>query len=587
MADHHAVHKTALTISESAFNSPEIIPHTMDMDDEKKPSESASASEGKGDDDDDSVSTSSTGSPITPSDDDDKALPPDADPTEILTEAMNQKEEGNAAFKSGDLTGASRLYRRGASALKPLNKVNSGDEQVKGLLLSLQNNLSMVCFKQNKAQMSRNIATKALAIDPVNVKALYRRAVAHRKLGDVDEARADLKNALKNDPSNTAVKRELLSIKKELEDSKKRQKQNLQKAFSSKGGGSFLYNDKEEEEKQKKEAKRVKKLKEKEAEKARKQEWEGSNIFRVANDDDPISWEDWEKARKKKEKEVDDERKKANKEEEMKRREERRKLKEAERAARKGEDSSSDEEEVLTERELQMMRGYKKTSDGRTTSYFNNELSDEQKALLGSIAPKRLDEPTTTSVPASAPTPVSTPTSTGGASGSAWNQAGTWEEKDTSDWCIACLRKHLETAIAAPAKASGYLAKIKEVKDLMGDASVALAGGKKRYIFDYHATVKFEVIRMGMNDGKGSDDDMTDQPDSKKVKVVASGTYKLPDINSTVPVEEIGVESAPGGPWKKWPSSVHQSNANECRDLLVGALKEGVMAFVAEFNAQY
>merc|ERR1711991_817101 len=43
------------------------------------------------------------------------------------------------------------------------------------------------------------------------------------------------------------------------------------------------------------------------------------------------------------------------------------------------------------EKNLKDLRGYKKTSDGRTTSYFNNELDEETKSLIGNIAPKRID----------------------------------------------------------------------------------------------------------------------------------------------------------------------------------------------------
>ena len=61
------------------------------------------------------------------------------------------------------------------------------------------------------------------------------------------------------------------------------------------------------------------------------------------------------------------------------------------------------------------LRGYKLTSDGRKTTFFNNELDETTKALIGNIAPKKLD-PTTSSVSA---------TST--VAGSAWNSAGTFE----------------------------------------------------------------------------------------------------------------------------------------------------------------
>ena len=204
------------------------------------------------------------------SDDDDKDTPP-ADPTVAIVEAMAQKEEGNAAFKDGDYTAAVRSYRKGTTLLKPFNKNNTGDEQVKSLLLTLQTNLSMVCYKQDKHKMSRDVATKALEIDPINVKALYRRAVAYRQLGDAESARSDLREALKHEPNNKAVRKEMVSIKKEVEASRAKEKERLQKAFgANKGGSCFLYNDKEEEERRKAEEKKKQEEAQAEALKKRK-----------------------------------------------------------------------------------------------------------------------------------------------------------------------------------------------------------------------------------------------------------------------------------------------------------------------------
>jgi tetratricopeptide (TPR) repeat protein len=38
------------------------------------------------------------------------------------------------------------------------------------------------------------------------------------------------------------------------------------------------------------------------------------------------------------------------------------------------------------------VRGYKKLADGRMTTYFNNELNEETKQLIGDITPKRVED---------------------------------------------------------------------------------------------------------------------------------------------------------------------------------------------------
>lgn len=67
------------------------------------------------------------------------------------------------------------------------------------------------------------------------------------------------------------------------------------------------------------------------------------------------------------------------------------------------------------------MKGYKKTADGRMTTYFNNDLSEEAKALIGDIAPKKLDASKEEGAEGTDPA---------GQSVSAWNKAGTWESRD-------------------------------------------------------------------------------------------------------------------------------------------------------------
>jgi tetratricopeptide (TPR) repeat protein len=475
------------------------------------------------------------------------------DPTELVAEAVRVKDEGNDHFKSGDLIKASRSYRKGTSLLKNLNKANTGDEQVKALLVSLQTNLSMVCFKQNKHKQSRDVASKALEVDSENVKALFRRAVACRKLGDFDKAKDDLKFALQLDPTNKAVQKELLSLKKEADDKKKAEKAALAKAFSSKSS-SFLYNDKEEEEKKKMEEKAAKEEEERKAKEKRKADWEDICVQRLSRGEEAISFEEYEKQLEEKRKEEEKARKKAKKEEEERKKADHRAANKV--AMTETPDSDSDEE--LTEQEMKMFRGYKKTSDGRTTSYFTREQSEEEKRFLGDIAPQRLQaDPQPLS-----PTPIDNSSSANSTSQSAWNQAGTWEEKDTSAWCNASLEKFLK---GSKVEIDHCTAQVTDVKDLTGDASVAFTRGKKRYVFDYHASVKYEIM---------------DEGDEK----IASGTLKLPDISSTGINDELEVDILS---WKKTPAENVNAIATKCRDGLVDKIRSQVLEFVTAFNNEY
>jgi hypothetical protein len=89
------------------------------------------------------------------------------------------------------------------------------------------------------------------------------------------------------------------------------------------------------------------------------------------------------------------------------------------------------------------LRGYKQTSSGKTTTYFNRELSASEKSLIGDITPKRIDSPS----PAAATSPTPVPT----ASGSAWNAAGTWEEKNITEWTKQRIKEGLARAVHATA----------------------------------------------------------------------------------------------------------------------------------------
>jgi activator of HSP90 ATPase len=156
---------------------------------------------------------------------------------------------------------------------------------------------------------------------------------------------------------------------------------------------------------------------------------------------------------------------------------------------------------------------------------------------------------------------------------SAWNQAGTWEEKDTTDWCKSQLQKRLEetTVTTTTTNDDTFQVKITTVDELNGDASVAVVSGKKRYIFDFHVKLKYEIKHINDND------------DDSGAVVVAKGVVRLPDICSTHH-EELEVDF---DGWKKRPAPEIVEAVTAVRILLANELRAQVQQFVQDFNDMY
>ncbi|GMF28481.1 unnamed protein product [Phytophthora lilii] len=121
------------------------------------------------------------------------------------------------------------------------------------------------------------------------------------------------------------------------------------------------------------------------------------------------------------------------------------------------------------------VRGYKKLADGRVTTFFNNELSEEAKQLIGDIAPKKVEDPNKVQIKCVD-------------GGSAWNQGNTFEEKDMTSWAKGKLEK-IVSGISAPLGSGEGVVTSLEVSNLKGDASIAVVRGAKRYIFDFTFTL--------------------------------------------------------------------------------------------------
>lgn len=168
----------------------------------------------------------------------------------------------------------------------------------------------------------------------------------------------------------------------------------------------------------------------------------------------------------------------------------------------------SDDKNLFTKSDA--VRGYK-IVNGKKTSYFHNELSEEAKQLIGDIAPKKLD--------ASAQ-PVTTQPSSGETS--VWNKAGTWEERDVTAWAKETLKEALQkTTYTFPdsSPAPGATARISAVKKVDGHASFATVRSKKKYIYEFALQLEWAL-------------DLSNETDA------AQGKIQFPDIDGTIELGE-------------------------------------------------
>ncbi|XP_048137657.1 70 kDa peptidyl-prolyl isomerase-like isoform X1 [Rhodamnia argentea] len=137
---------------------------------------------------------------------------------EKLEACESTKNDGNCLFKKGKFCRALKKYEKAEKYIQFDHCFT--DEEKRSA-----NALRLSCYLNNAACKLRlgdysgatKFCTKALDLDPCNIKALYRRSQAYLKSSDFDEAEGDINKALILQPDNRDVK----LVFKELKDKQK------------------------------------------------------------------------------------------------------------------------------------------------------------------------------------------------------------------------------------------------------------------------------------------------------------------------------------------------------------------------------
>lgn len=516
------------------------------------------------------------------------AEPPGPSPEERVAGADAAKEEGNALLKSGNFSGAVAKYAEGITLSEPLLEKDASDigEEMKqrgrAVYLALRLNSAQACIKDSCWADAAEHSTRVLSIEKDNAKALYRRGVACANLdteGRLEQARTDLTHLAQLEPSNREARERLQQVKERLKEVRKREKDRYAEAMK---GGLYQENHKKLD--------------------RQKLEYEEEVKRRAEAGEDEISWEDWQKKLKTREEDA----KKKEKEE---------------REARAKEAAEAEEQRLLDEENerrtgqgleafsLEEWRTEKRNAPRKeeVVQMDEAELDDEEKKMLEETKNKgyyhgRLG----TVLSDAAPKPQQMAQdrekeeATGGNRGSEWNQAGTWEERDTTSWVKERLSARLQGASVQKAaatlpsgKAATVSAEVTKVKSISGDAQIVTVRKQPRFGYNFEAELSF---RIAVREQESADEEMPaaagegeaakadeDMPPSKKAPSQRfDGTLSIPELADFVQIQDLRFE----GRWKgNGPPENLKPIVSEWLQKLQESVREQVKAFLGEYHA--
>lgn len=152
---------------------------------------------------------------------------------ERVEAATHMKTAGGENFRSGDVRAAAVLYSRALKLIIPILPVEI-TEAVTVLRSALLLNLAACQLKLGQYGNARENCTKVLELQPSNVKALYRRALALTHCKDFDGARRDFMRARQLEPNNRTIEEQLQVMEAKAQEHNSRLKEALKSMF----GGS-------------------------------------------------------------------------------------------------------------------------------------------------------------------------------------------------------------------------------------------------------------------------------------------------------------------------------------------------------------
>jgi peptidyl-prolyl isomerase D len=144
------------------------------------------------------------------------------------------KESGNHFYRKGDYENSARKYKkvtRYYNHFKDHTTDDVGKQSLDAFQLVNLTNFAACTLKLEEFNDLKYSCNAAIKLDPMNIKAYYRRGIANLQLNNFEMALDDLKLANSYQPSNKAILREFERAKKCLLDYRATEKVKYKKMF--------------------------------------------------------------------------------------------------------------------------------------------------------------------------------------------------------------------------------------------------------------------------------------------------------------------------------------------------------------------
>ncbi|KAF0774366.1 hypothetical protein AaE_001934 [Aphanomyces astaci] len=149
------------------------------------------------------------------------------------------------------------------------------------------------------------------------------------------------------------------------------------------------------------------------------------------------------------------------------------------------------------------------------------------------------------------PIDVTATTDSASGAGSAWNQGGTWEEINKSQWAKESLKRFILEEFQIVDAATGWNVRATTIVKCDGDAKLVFSRGKKRCGYDIALEFDYEGVHVGKSE-------------------TSSGKINLHDFEDTNGEDyEIHVKSATSSAQDKTTVAIIKKHENALRTVLL------------------